>query len=207
MRRNHVLAGSLLMAAAFSFTGCCYYELRDTFDECSLGIRNEYLARMAWHRCSDAYDDHPYEKELGHGFRDGYAAVAGGADGCCPSMPPRCYWNTCYRGCEGQARVNAWFDGYARGAIAAEADGLAASGRIVMRPPACPSGCPVPTSSMNMTGVHSLPSHGGASSYQATPTFQSVPLTPPPPAPPSMAPSIPADEAYERYDEGGLYYE
>lgn len=207
MRRIHALVGPLVMVAAFSFTGCCYYELRDTFDECSLGVRNQYLARMAWHRCSDAYDDHPHEKEFGHGFRDGYAAVASGADGCCPSMPPRCYWNTCYRGCEGQSKVNAWFDGYARGAIAAEADGLAASGRIVMRQPACPSGCMVTGPPISGGIAHPSPVAPSTATYGAGPTHSARPLTLPPPAPPSLAPAIPADEAYESYDKGGLYYE
>ncbi|MDQ3331861.1 MAG: hypothetical protein M3552_14605, partial [Planctomycetota bacterium] len=143
MRRIAALAARLATVAALGMTGCCYYELRDSYDDCTTSVRNQCLARMAWHRCNDAYDDHPYEKEFGHGFRDGYAAVAGGADGCCPTMPPRCYWGSCYRGCEGQAAANAWFDGYARGAIAAEVDGLSVGGRILVRTPACPTNCAV----------------------------------------------------------------
>jgi hypothetical protein len=188
----------LAALAALSLSGCCYYELRDCCDDCSMNIRNEYLARMAWHRCNDAYDDHPYKSEFGHGFRDGFAAVASGSDGCCPSIPPRCYWSSCYWGCDGQAAANAWFDGYARGAIAAEAEGLSASGRILVRPPACGANCQVRGPAMPASAVVTVPSPGA---------YSAPVVTPPPPAPPSMAPTLPANEAYESYDEGGLYYE
>jgi hypothetical protein len=158
---------------------------------------------MAWHRYNDCFEDHPNYHDFGHGFRDGYAAVARGGDGCCPSMPPRCYWSACYRGCDGQAAANAWFDGYARGAIAAEADGLSSSGRILVRHPACGANCQVQGPAM-AAGAVSIPSPAG---YPTDATYPIGPQTPPPPAPPSMSPSIPADEAYETYNEGGLYYE
>lgn len=197
MKRIAALAARLAAVAMLGLTGCCYYELRDCYDDCSINVRNQYLARMAWHRCSDAYDNHPYQKAFGHGFRDGFAAVAGGADGCCPSMPPRSYWGSCYRGGDGQAAANAWFDGYARGAIAAEGEGLGMGGRITIRQPQCMMNCPVPGPAVPLNAVP-LPS---ASVYPTTP------MSPPPPAPPSIAPAFPADEAYESYNEGGLYYE
>lgn len=197
MRRIDALAVQFALLASFGLTGCCYYELRDCYDECLCNLRNECLARRAWHRSNDAFDNHPHKKEFGHGFRDGYAAVAGGADGCCPSMPPRCYWGTCYRDCDGLGKVNAWFDGYARGAIAAEADGLTSCGRIVVRPPACPPGCEI-------TPGHV---HGMSVPAPALPQYPVGPAPPPPPAAPSLTPAVPADEAYESYNEGGLYYE
>lgn len=196
MLRFAAASARLVALAALSLTGCCYYELRDCCDDCSMNIRNEYLARMAWHECNDAYDEHPYKKEFGHGFRDGYAAVAGGADGCCPSIPPRCYWGSCYRGGEGQAAANGWFDGYGHGAVAAEAAGLAASGRILVRPPACGNNCQIRGPAVPVN----------AAAIPAPAPYVAPIVTPPPPAPPSMAPVLPADEAYESY-ESGQYYE
>jgi hypothetical protein len=197
MLRFAALSVRLAALAALSLTGCCYYELRDCYDDCSMNIRNEYLAQMAWRRCDDAFDEHAYKKEFGHGFRDGYAAVAGGSDGCCPTIPPRCFWGSCYRGCEGQAAASAWFDGYARGAVAAEADGLAACGRILFRPPACNTNCAV--------RGPALPANAASVPLPAT---LAVPLmSPPPPAPPSTTPARPAEDAFESYDGDGLYYE
>lgn len=193
---------TLGLAAAVTLTGCCYYELRDVCDECSLNVRNGYSARMAWHRCGDAYDDHPHAKQFKHGFIDGYAAVGGGADGCPPPMPPRCYWSCCNSGCEGQNKVNAYFDGYARGAVAAESDGLAASSRIAFHKPACGAGCPVPG-----YGVGPGPLAPTPAGNVSIPGPLVGPGSPPPPAPPSVAPTAPADGAYDGTDEGGLYYE
>ena len=190
--------GALGLAAAVSLTGCCYYELRDACDECTLNIRNGCAARAAWSRCGDAYANHHHLKQFKHGFTDGYAAVAGGADGCPPSMPPRCYWSCCNTGCDGAVIVNAYFDGYARGAVAAESDGVAGAGRIVCRKPACGP------------GYAAVGFGGGPGALVPAPAGMMPavgPGSPPPPAPPSGAPALPADEAFEGTTEGGLYYE
>ncbi|HEX6987186.1 MAG TPA: hypothetical protein VF170_17535, partial [Planctomycetaceae bacterium] len=87
-------------------------------------------------------------------------------------------------------------------AIAAEADGLVACGRIVVRKPTCPTGCnvrPVLPPGATMVPLPAAPARH--------PEIIVGPATPPPPAPPSIGPAVPADEAYESYDEGGLYYE
>jgi hypothetical protein len=198
MRRIAALSAQLVVTATLGLTGCCYYELRDSIDECCCDIRAEHAARRAWCHCEDAYDEHPYKCQFGRGFKDGYASVACGGDGCCPTIPPRSCWGWCYDGCEGQQRINAWFDGWARGAVAAEADGLSGFGRIVVRRPSCPTGCNV--------GRPLLPP-GATMLPGPAPTYIEGPVTPPPPAPPSVAPGAPAAEAYESYDEGGLYYE
>jgi hypothetical protein len=45
-------------------------------------------------------------------------------------MPPRCYWKHCYQNCEGRQKIDAWYQGYAHGAMAAEEDGVYASSVI-----------------------------------------------------------------------------
>ena len=199
MRRIAALTARLAVTATLGLTGCCYYELRDNFDECCCDLRAEHAARRAWCRCEDAYDNHPQKRHFGRGFRDGYASVAAGGSTCCPTLPPRDCWGWCNDGCEGQQRVNAWFDGWARGAVAAEADGLVGCGRIVVRRPSCPTGCNVGRPILP-PGATILPMPAGAAYVEG-------PATPPPPAPPAVTPAGPAAEAYESYDEGGLYYE
>jgi hypothetical protein len=195
---------ALGLTAGFGLTGCCYYELRDSFDDCSLNIRNGYLARRAWCRCGDG--DHPYGRAYKDGFLDGYSSVAAGGDGSLPSMPPRGYWSCCNSGpgCEGQATVNAYFEGYARGAICAEKDGVSASVAYYHRAP-CPGVCTVPGYGMPPGPMAPVPA--GSLPPGAVPSVGPVigPASPPPPAPPSIAPATPADEAYETYNEGGLY--
>jgi hypothetical protein len=200
MRRIAAFTAQLAALAALGLSGCCYHEMRDCWDEQHCSIRAHWQARSAWndykHNCH-----HPQKKYYGRGFRDGYAAVALGGDGCCPTIPPRDCWGWCFDPCEGHQRMNAWFDGYAHGAIVAEADGVGACARMIIRrpacPPMCPTGCP--------TGVPLSPAAtplGGTPSYVPYGT-----VTPPPPAPPALMPGLPAPEAYESYDEGGLYYE
>ncbi|MGC1272179.1 MAG: hypothetical protein WBC44_00625 [Planctomycetaceae bacterium] len=216
MRRIAALSAQLAVTATLGLTGCCYYELRDSFDECCYNVRTDYMARRAWCRCGGNFDDHPHQKYFGHGFRDGYESVARGGDGCCPTMPPRDCWGWCFDGCEGQQRMNAWFDGWSAGTIAAEADGLVGNGRLVFRQPSCQSCCnasgSMPPMSYDGGTIMTLPP--GEAHITSPPVHMpppsAVPLGPtvlPPPSPPSTSPAIPADEAYESYDEGGVYYQ
>lgn len=200
MARFAALTARLVATATLGLAGCCYYEVRDCIDECSCDMRAEFLARQAWCRCEDSCDDHLYQKYYGRGFRDGYASVARGGDGCCPTIPPRDCWGWCFDGHEGRARTHAWFDGWSRGAIAAEADGLLGSGRIAVRKPACPTGC---------LGGPISPSDSVIAPTPAAPAVIRIPeeTLPPPPAPPSLAPASPTDEAYESNDEGGPHNE
>lgn len=207
MRRIEALAarlaasGALGLAAAFGLTGCCYYELRDMVDECTMNTRNCYAARCAWHRCGGDYDG-PHGRAYKDGFIDGYSAVAGGSDGCPPSMPPRCYWSCCETSCD---EVAAYFNGYSRGAVCAEKDGVAGCSRIAFRKPACGAVCPVPGYGVGPGAL--TPAPAGVVSLPAMPPGPVGAGSPPPPAPPSVSPAAPADEAYEGYSEGGLYYE
>lgn len=204
MRRIEALAarlaafGALGLVAAFGLTGCCYYEIRDMFDECAVNARNGYAARCAWHRCGSDYDG-PYCMAYKDGFLDGYGKVAMGGDGCPPTMPPRCYWSCCGTSCE---EVAAYFNGYARGSVCCEGDGCAGCSRVTCRKPACGSGYSPPGYGAGPGAL--VPSPAGV---VALPGPAVGPGSPPPPAPPSVSPVAPADEAYEGYSEGGLYYE
>jgi len=111
----------------------CLYEIRDEINDCELQCKNSCCAKMAWHRCSGVYQSIEYRRDFKAGFLSGYSSVAYGSNGCPPSLPPSCYWKTIHTNQTGKARANAWFDGYSHGALAAEADGIAESNRIVTR--------------------------------------------------------------------------
>lgn len=100
-----------------------YVEYNDTMNDFVLGYRNSVWARQAWHERKWQHVGEPQFYSFGEGFRDGYASVASGGNGCPPPLPPRKYWSWKYQSPEGQAKVAAWFSGYPFGAKAAEEDG------------------------------------------------------------------------------------
>ena len=109
---------SLLLLTA---TGC--NAMRDSINDCETRLRNEVLSQKAWCQWSWAYDDldHPYH--FSKGFKAGYEDVVAGGKGCQPTLPPRCYWKPCYQSAAGRSKINAWFEGFSHGALAAEQDG------------------------------------------------------------------------------------
>ena len=200
MRRYSALAVPLALAASLSLTGCCYYELRDTLDACNANMRACWNARLAWNQHKDSCANHPYKIAYGHGFRDGYAAVMNGGDGCAPSLPPRCYWNDCYAGDGGRHKVSAYFDGYSQGAYVAQAEGMGSCGRLMVRRPIYQGG--TYAGSPSVSPAAGVPLTGAV----APPVTTTLP-SPPPPAPAVGGPAIPPDPGYESYDPKGLYYE
>lgn len=77
----------------------------------------EKMAATAWVEAGHAPVGHwnPTE-DLHAGFVAGFTYwVKRGGDGEPPPVPPTCYWKEAYRSPEGQARVQAWFDGYRLG--------------------------------------------------------------------------------------------
>lgn len=95
----------------------------DSMNDFVMGWRNSAWARQAWNERKGMYVNEPQFVSFGQGFRDGYADVAGGANGCVPPLPPRSFWTWKYQTGEGQAKVAAWFAGYPHGAKAAQEDG------------------------------------------------------------------------------------
>jgi hypothetical protein len=127
---RQVGAVAILLLLAVSQIGCAPFRgLRETIayndavNDFVMGWRNSTWARQAWHERKWMYIDQPQFVTFGQGFRDGYAAVAAGSDGCVPALPPRHYWSWKFQTGEGQAKVAAWFAGYPHGVQAAQEDG------------------------------------------------------------------------------------
>ncbi len=99
------------------FVGCA------TIEDCHYSFVNEYRANVAWY--STDYDKHEVRcfSDFGYGWRIGYFDVSMGRFGRCPAIPPKKYWKACYQAGDGPAAINAWYQGYQAGAIAAERDG------------------------------------------------------------------------------------
>lgn len=132
--RGRVARSALRMVLLASLTllaiGCTPFrglrdnlQYNDGMNDFVLGWRNSVWARQAWESRKREHLDEPQFHAFGQGFRDGYADVAGGANGCVPALPPRSYWTWKYQTGEGQAKVAAWFAGYPYGARAAAEDG------------------------------------------------------------------------------------
>jgi hypothetical protein len=129
--RSRTLGLMLLSLLIIPNLGCqswrhtrdCFYYC-EPIDEMMLSYNCHRAAKAAWkarehHHCERKRFDH-----FGLGFREGYASVAMGGNGCPPPLPHRRYWGWRYQNCEGQECVAAWFDGYPAGARAAEEDGV-----------------------------------------------------------------------------------
>jgi hypothetical protein len=127
LRSITLLAIACLVISA---TGCQgfrglneYIQYNDPMNDLALGWRNRVWSQQAWHQQNDSFEDHRQYRALGQGFRDGFQNVASGGTGCPPPLPPRKYWTWKYQTAEGQAKVAAWFEGFAYGASAAEERG------------------------------------------------------------------------------------
>ncbi len=125
-----VVATFALVVSISCLTGCTPFrglrenlQYNDGMNDFVMGWRNSAWARQAWNERKSMYVNEPQFVTFGQGFRDGYADVAGGANGCVPGLPPRRYWTWKYQTGEGQAKVAAWFAGYPYGAQAAQEDG------------------------------------------------------------------------------------
>lgn len=85
---------------------------------------NDYHAHSAWLEMSDCYQNVEHRCDFADGFRDGYRATAEMGDHCLPTVPPRKYWKHCYQDCEGRQKIDAWYEGYSHGMLAANQDGV-----------------------------------------------------------------------------------
>lgn len=131
MKFSKSLLGLALVVATSGCSG-----LYDCVEGHANTIHSELTAHEAWARWSWCYDQLDHPKDFASGFRAGYQDILNGGNGCQPTLPPRHYWKSCFRNAEGHCRVNAWFAGFAHGAIAAEQDGAAAYGFIPISPTA-----------------------------------------------------------------------
>lgn len=93
-------------------------------NEFIIGFRNQAMAAKAWHRQKSQLPIPRHREEFKEGFIDGYLDVASGGRGCLPAIAPSKFWGWKYQSPDGQAAVNAWYQGFPYGARAAEQDGL-----------------------------------------------------------------------------------
>jgi hypothetical protein len=93
-------------------------------DDFMVGYRNQAWAAKAWHCRKHRFCNKQYLDDVERGFRDGYESVAKGGNGCMPAVCPSSYWGWQYQTSDGQARMNAWFEGFPLGVQAAEQDGI-----------------------------------------------------------------------------------
>lgn len=194
--RSRRMRGLLVVATVASLiapsTGCMLvngiqrgFSRHDSLDEFMVNYRNRAWAARAWLCRKDRYAGHSYLADLEAGFRQGYEDVAAGGSGCLPAVCPRSYWGWQYQSADGQARMNAWFEGYPLGVQAAEQDGVGHWGNVGT---AFPHHQPAPLPA-------SLAGGAGAGETGAVPP---EPLTPPAPVPlanPAMEMVVPPDAA------------
>lgn len=128
--RLHFWIAALLCCTA----GCS--ALQDHCIELETDLRNQILAQRAWGEWSWCYDELDHPKHFARGFKDGYTDVINGGNGCQPTLPPKCYWKPHYQSPDGRACIEAWFDGFSHGALAAQQDGQANLGQIPISPTA-----------------------------------------------------------------------
>lgn len=212
VRRLRLLATlSLLLAPA---TGCTIlsgigkqFSKHEALDDFMVSYRNEAWAAKAWHCRKQRFCNHKYLSDLEAGFRAGYETVAAGGDGCTPSLCPQSYWGWQYQNAEGQARMNAWFEGFPLGVQAAEQDGIGHWSQIrtsmPVPPPVVPaaaafaapsviSGGPAQGSLSDRSEVVPVPLADPASSVNAMePTVASPNLSPAQTAKPSAGTAVP----------------
>lgn len=175
---------SLLMLVTVSLTGCA--SMHSGQEGLGTGLRHKCMAQQAWNEWSWCYDELDHPHHFAKGFKAGYRDVIQGGNGCQPTLPPKCYWKSCYQSAEGRCKVNSWFDGFSHGALAAQQDGAGNWTQIPMSP----------TARMNLQMSSAQPQSFGG-------TGQGAPLPMAGPAPPPVLPPPGVDTGgYLRLNDG-----
>jgi len=137
MRLQRILLGLSLGLVTTGMTGCTILgglqskiSNSDCLDEFMVSHRNQVMATRAWMKVRHCYRGHAYPKDLRAGFIAGYLEVATGGSGCTPTVVSPQYWGWRHQCGNGQAAINAWFEGFPLGAKAAEQDGIGAFNQI-----------------------------------------------------------------------------
>jgi len=140
--RKPTLAQKLLLMATLGFllypaVGCTMASglgqslaHQERLDKFLVDYRNQAWAAKAWHCRKQKFCNKRYLSDFERGFRDGYASVAKGGNGCVPAVCPQSYWGWQYQTADGQARMNAWFEAFPMGVQAAEQDGIGHWGQL-----------------------------------------------------------------------------
>lgn len=185
-----------------ALSGC--NSLQDSFNDQCNAVHTELTAMEAWARWSWCYEDLTHPKDFAAGFRAGYMDILNGGAGCQPTLPPKCYWKACYRNAEGHCMVNAWFEGFSHGVLAAERDGASVYGHIPLSPTAqgniakaCEDNVEYDWSdaaNANATPPAPMPASESVAPSVPTMEYKATPITPPT-AP--LNPTPPAEKPYE----------
>ena len=117
---------SLMLLSSVGCRGLNHWclELKGCVSNHMVDYSNRALAEKAWIREKHQFSDQQHLKEFKDGFVKGYLDVAGGGDGCTPTLAPAEYWGWAYQTPHGQAAVGAFFRGFPYGAKAGEQDGV-----------------------------------------------------------------------------------
>ena len=98
-------------------------------------MAHHYQARKAWSQYRTGYDrPKALQKDFSHGWKQGYFDTACGGNGAPPPVPPECYWKPFYQTPDGRHHVDAWYQGYQYGCIAADQDGVQQMAEIPTAP-------------------------------------------------------------------------
>lgn len=116
------------LALTFAVNGCS--TLCDDCDDWACSFRCRCSSYYAWYQMQPVYGDMQCGSDFGAGFRDGYSAMSATGTATAPSLPPRSYWGSGYQNEYGHQQMQAWFDGYAHGALVAEQNGRSQFTRI-----------------------------------------------------------------------------
>jgi len=173
----------LLLTTLVLLTGCA--SMQDGLVGHEAKLRNKCRAQSAWNEWSWCYDDLDHPFHFAKGFKAGYKDILNGGKGCQPTLPPKCYHKSCYRGPEGRCKVNAWFDGFLHGVLAAQQDGAGSWNQIPISP----------TARMNMNAVklHPQPMAAGGPKLPPPIADGGIPEVPAPAPPEQLIPDAVID--------------
>lgn len=195
------ISKSLLgLSLVIAMSGCS--GLQDCFDEHCNSMHTGLTGMEAWARWSWCYNELVHPKDFASGFRAGYQDVLNGGSGCQPTLPPKTYWKACYRNAEGNCKVNAWFEGFSHGVLAANQDGAASYGSIPLSPTAQANWetSQQPPAEYDWSGTTTPPAP--MSSTTTDSDFAPLPVEPAPAAPVAPEPPVPTPARdYENENE------
>lgn len=125
----------LLVAAAAlsSVLGCSQFHAE--LNDFATKFRDKAVALKAWCRAYPNYKGEVYYVyDFGDGYQTGYIDVMAGRLACPPTLPPQKYWCLGCQSATGKARIDAWFQGYEAGALAADAEGVRGQNYVHISP-------------------------------------------------------------------------
>lgn len=186
MIRKTLYAWMLMLVC--SATGC--HALNDHVIDAEMDLRNCVLAQKAWGEWSWCYDELDHPVHFAKGFKDGYRDVLEGGNGCQPTLPPQCYWKPQFQTPEGRCKINAWFDGYSHGALAAKQDGYGNLQELPISPTA-------------RANIMAKRAPAPRFPYAAHSTSESVPAAVQLQETPPETPDMPAENLLPQLDAGG----